>query len=65
MIAPVIEVIPDAQTNIVKVVCPYCGKKHSHGVVKLLDTNRSAHCGRGEYFIRFNLYPRNGQENRQ
>ena len=65
MIAPVIEVVPNGQNSVVKVVCPYCGKKHTHGVTQLLDTNRSAHCGKGEYFIRFNLYPRRNEENRQ
>lgn len=34
-------------TILVKVLCPYCNKKHTHGG----QGYRAAHCGKGEYLI--------------
>lgn len=35
------------------VYCPFCNQKHKHGNVKNGEI-RSAHCGRGDYLLRYN-----------
>ena len=54
--APILKVCDAGTVRKVFVRCPYCSKKHQHGggysqSPDSLPTQRSAHCGRGEYKI--------------
>ena len=41
--------------RLVKINCPYCKKRHSHGAGRVEDPpvlgQRSAHCGNGSYIL--------------
>ena len=50
MSAKIEDVVLNGDNYIVTVRCPYCYKNHQHGMAGL-STNRSAHCGLGDYFI--------------
>jgi hypothetical protein len=50
MSARIEDVVPNGDNFIVTVRCPYCSKTHQHGM-GAVSTNRSAHCGKGDYFI--------------
>jgi len=46
-------VVTTRHTRLVSVHCPYCGRRHGHGVPfgNLATRHRLAECGRGEYAI--------------
>ena len=41
--------------RLVKINCPFCKKKHSHGAGRLADPpvlgQRGSHCGKGNYIL--------------
>jgi len=52
-IARVVEIIQGNECHLIRVMCPFCNKKHLHGGGFLVNPihfgTRMAHCGRGIY----------------
>jgi transposase-like protein len=51
-----VEIVERSGLRIVKINCPYCKKRHTHGGGAVKDSpvlgQRGAHCGKGSYILK-------------